>query len=251
MICPNCKAELNEGEKFCSQCGMKLQNYCPACGTAVGNAKFCPNCGKALYESVKTNQPMKINDSVETETKRTAPVYGSPNNQVVQPAIQVQKDIHVNRQNDPDQYEEALAEKAKKETIGNTIAFLIVGILCLVLIVNNWGYSELMEIVFMCAVVSFFALAVYFAIAASMGFYGANKYLHKYQQMKHEIGKVEAVKMIEQQYNPNEGFSMLKGGIDATGKGVSAAGGCIGGCFSSIIGFALTVIMIILVIAFC
>lgn len=250
MICPKCKAELNEGEKFCSQCGTKLQNYCPDCGTAVGNVKFCPGCGRALNEAVKINPSANVNYSAEEETKRTKPAYGNPNNQVVQPT-QVQNNTYENKQNDFDQYEEGLAEKAKKETIGNTIAFLIVGILSLILFVNNWGYADLMEIVFKCAIIAFFIFAVYFAIAASMGFYGANKYLHKYRQMKHEIGKVEAVKMIEQQYNPNEGFSMLKGSIDATGKGISAAGGCAGGCLSSIIGFSLTIIMIILVMAFC
>lgn len=161
--------------------------------------------------------------------------------------MQAEDDVNSNRQNEPDQYEEGLAEKAKKETIGNTIAFSIVGILCLILFVNNWGYTELMEIVFKCAIVSFFIFAVYFAIAASMGFYGANKYLHKYRQMKHEIGKAEAVKMIEQQFNPNEGFSMLKGSMDAAGKGIGAAGGCVGGCLSSIIGFSLTIIILVLI----
>ena len=251
MICPKCKAELNEREKFCSQCGAKMQNYCFDCGIAVGNAKFCPNCGKALNEPMKINYPVKMNYSADSETKKTKPVYGNPNNQVVQPVVQAEDDVNSNRQNEPDQYEECLEKKKKKETIGNTIAFSIVGILCLILFVNNWGYTELMEIVFKCAIVSFFIFAVYFAIAASMGFYGANKYLHKYRQMKHEIGKAEAVKMIEQQFNPNEGFSMLKGSMDAAGKGIGAAGGCVGGCLSSIIGFSLTIIMIILIMAFC
>lgn len=211
MICPKCNAEIKEGEKFCSQCGTEIQKKCPDCGTVVEGVKYCPNCGRLLWQA-------------ELEQKITT-------------------DIEESRDKE-DQYEITLEKKGRMENYGNIIAFSIIGILCLILLVNNWGYRDLTEIVFMCAIVSLVILAIFSAVAATMGFYGANRYLKKYRQMKREIGKVEAIKMIEEQYHPEKGFNLMKGGINATG-------GCIGGCFSSIVGFAITIIAVILVMAFC
>ena len=211
MICPKCNAEIKESERFCSQCGTEVQKKCPDCGTAVEGVKYCPNCGRLLWQA-------ESEQWIETDGRKSG-----------------EKE---------DQYEASLEKKGTMEKYGNIATFSITSILCLILLVNNWGYYDLTEIVIMCAVVTLVILAIFSAIAAAMGFYGANKYLNKYRQMKQEIGKTEAVKMIEQQYHPEKGFGLMKGGINATG-------GCIGGCFSSIVGFAITIIAVILVMAFC
>lgn len=214
MICPKCNAEIKESEKFCSQCGTEVQKKCPDCGTVVEGVKYCPNCGRLLWQA-------------ESEQR-----------------IGTDRRKNEDREDKEDQYEAALEKKGTMEKYGNIAAFSVAGILCLILLINNWGYYDLTEMVIMCAVVSLVILAIFSAIAAAMGFYGANGYLHKYRQMKREIGKVEAVKMIEQQYHPEKGFGLMKGGIHATG-------GCIGGCLSSIVGFAITIIAVILVMALC
>ena len=193
---------------FCSKCGKELD----------GNEKFCPNCGFTLSDAVN-----KGNNTNGYEKKKTESVP---------------------KEEGFDQYEQSLIDKARKEKIGNIITFSIVGVLCVVLFVNNTGYRDTMEILIMCALTSFFVIAVYGVIAAVMGIYGASKYLDKYRQMKREIGKTEAVKMIEQSFHPEEGFGMMKGGVNA-------AGGCAGGCFSSIVGFAVTIIAIVLLMALC
>lgn len=227
MKCPKCGFEMEEGMKFCPQCGGKAKIVCPGCGKEVDDKiRFCPECGKPL-QNVENNS---VFEQYQDQQKVTVGQM-----EVSQTEIGSGK---------ADLYEKGLEERAQKETWGNIIAFSIMGILCLILTINNWGYSDLMEIVIMCGGVSLIILAVYSAIAAGLGFYGANKYLHKYRQMKEEIGKVEAVKMIEQQYKPEEGFALLKGGANATG-------GCIGGCLSSVVGFAVTIIAVILLMAFC
>jgi len=49
MECPNCRAEVSERAKFCSQCGSALALTCPSCGSneALGS-KFCAKCGTSL-----------------------------------------------------------------------------------------------------------------------------------------------------------------------------------------------------------
>lgn len=47
--CPNCKADLKQGEQVCHECGNVLPKACPNCNTIIdGNCKFCPECGQAL-----------------------------------------------------------------------------------------------------------------------------------------------------------------------------------------------------------
>lgn len=49
VICPNCKAQMSAGAKFCSRCGTKLDTKCPNCGANIteGSA-FCSQCGQKL-----------------------------------------------------------------------------------------------------------------------------------------------------------------------------------------------------------
>ena len=48
--CPNCKATIPAGSKFCPECGTNLQAItCPKCQTQnAPGSKFCTNCGEKL-----------------------------------------------------------------------------------------------------------------------------------------------------------------------------------------------------------
>lgn len=50
VACPNCKAQIPAGSKFCPECGTNLAGVaCKECGTQnAPGAKFCSNCGKPL-----------------------------------------------------------------------------------------------------------------------------------------------------------------------------------------------------------
>jgi predicted amidophosphoribosyltransferase len=57
VLCPKCGAQNPAGNKFCANCGAKLQVNtipCPKCGQPVAEgAKFCPNCGAAMADAKK------------------------------------------------------------------------------------------------------------------------------------------------------------------------------------------------------
>lgn len=50
VACPNCKAQIPAGSKFCPECGTNLSGVtCKECGAQnAPGAKFCSNCGKPL-----------------------------------------------------------------------------------------------------------------------------------------------------------------------------------------------------------
>jgi predicted ATPase/class 3 adenylate cyclase len=49
MECLNCRAELSDGSKFCTECGAPLPRACPTCGFRNPPvAKFCASCGTKL-----------------------------------------------------------------------------------------------------------------------------------------------------------------------------------------------------------
>lgn len=49
MPCPKCNADVKVGAKFCPSCGAKLVNSCPKCNAELqAGAKFCPNCGNKM-----------------------------------------------------------------------------------------------------------------------------------------------------------------------------------------------------------
>lgn len=220
MVCKKCGYELQDGIKFCPQCGEKIENKCPNCGNLLElESRYCPNCGHALGSSIES-----VRNGIQS-------MSGVVNHMET-------------GHNKDDMYEKNLDAKAQMEKLGNIISFTIIGFLCLLLYMRNRDSSSIDEIVLMWAVMAFAVFAIYGVIAGVMGFYGAGRYLDKYQKMKQEIGKVEAIKMIEQQYDPTKGFSLMKGGVNT-------AGGVVSGCFSSIVGFAITIIAIILLMAFC
>lgn len=48
-VCPECKAQIAAGSKFCNQCGAKLESKCPNCGADVApGSAFCSECGQKL-----------------------------------------------------------------------------------------------------------------------------------------------------------------------------------------------------------
>lgn len=49
IVCPECKAQIAVGSKFCNQCGAKLESKCPSCGADVApGSAFCSECGQKL-----------------------------------------------------------------------------------------------------------------------------------------------------------------------------------------------------------
>ncbi len=46
MDCPSCAAPAQPGQRFCAQCGARLDRTCGACGAVLpAEARFCPACG--------------------------------------------------------------------------------------------------------------------------------------------------------------------------------------------------------------
>ena len=72
MICPNCKAEV-EQSNYCPECGAmlvepKIVNYCPKCQTIVKKGKFCPDCGTKLEQkSILPEKRAKDSSSKEPQ----------------------------------------------------------------------------------------------------------------------------------------------------------------------------------------
>src|SRR6266446_57833 len=58
MECPSCYAQVSEGARFCSQCGIALPQRCPACGASnAPNANFCAECGARLTAAIAASWP--------------------------------------------------------------------------------------------------------------------------------------------------------------------------------------------------
>jgi class 3 adenylate cyclase/tetratricopeptide (TPR) repeat protein len=54
MNCPKCGSDNREGNKFCEDCGAKLELECPACKTKISlGKKFCGECGTRLTLSTE------------------------------------------------------------------------------------------------------------------------------------------------------------------------------------------------------
>ncbi len=48
-LCPQCRTENPQGQKFCGECGVRLPVSCPACGSRnPSTGKFCGACGARL-----------------------------------------------------------------------------------------------------------------------------------------------------------------------------------------------------------
>jgi len=58
MKCPKCQSENPDGQKFCGECGSKLEMVCAGCGVSNPNHyKFCGECGHNL--SLPSETPLK------------------------------------------------------------------------------------------------------------------------------------------------------------------------------------------------
>lgn len=67
LICPQCKFENSNTNKFCQNCGASLtQKFCPECSTSVPvNAQNCPNCGAdcgTVWLAIIAKQPTVIGE---------------------------------------------------------------------------------------------------------------------------------------------------------------------------------------------
>src|SRR3981189_1988448 len=75
MQCPNCKADIPEGSKFCLECGAALLGRCPSCGNAnPASAKFCLECGHKLPA---TGVDAAARPATDTATPQPSQVAGS------------------------------------------------------------------------------------------------------------------------------------------------------------------------------
>jgi NADH pyrophosphatase NudC (nudix superfamily) len=51
MKCPECQAQQPDSQKFCGECGTKLETPCPSCSYRNPlHYKFCGECGQSLKE---------------------------------------------------------------------------------------------------------------------------------------------------------------------------------------------------------
>jgi class 3 adenylate cyclase/tetratricopeptide (TPR) repeat protein len=56
MKCPKCQSENPESNRFCGECGGKLEIVCPSCKSAnPSEFKFCGKCGKELPLPIKSH----------------------------------------------------------------------------------------------------------------------------------------------------------------------------------------------------
>jgi hypothetical protein len=56
MRCPQCQTDLDNGFKFCKECGAKLELLCPECGKTIPlDSNFCPECGHDLKKPKETS----------------------------------------------------------------------------------------------------------------------------------------------------------------------------------------------------
>lgn len=72
MRCPNCKADIPGGSKFCLECGTALLGRCPSCGnTNPASAKFCLECGHRLPVTAVDAAGRPATDTAAPQPSRT------------------------------------------------------------------------------------------------------------------------------------------------------------------------------------
>jgi len=74
MECTNCKAIVNEGEKFCANCGAAITSeiVCKSCNTVnSAGSKFCENCGNLLVSEEKpVTKKEQVSDNTQEKHKQ-------------------------------------------------------------------------------------------------------------------------------------------------------------------------------------
>lgn len=76
-VCPNCNAEISEGQAFCTKCGKAVEiekkNVCSKCGEELQeNQEFCSKCGQKVGLTIDTQVNSAINQFNETVNKVNA-----------------------------------------------------------------------------------------------------------------------------------------------------------------------------------
>lgn len=69
--CSNCGAQVDENNKFCTECGNKIENEinCPQCSTILPvNTKFCTDCGADVSKPAEIQCP-KCSKTYPADTK--------------------------------------------------------------------------------------------------------------------------------------------------------------------------------------
>ena len=69
MHCPTCQSEVLPGQKFCPECGTRIEAACASCGAALSpSAKFCPECGTPAQAPGRPTGTVAAPPAVAAET---------------------------------------------------------------------------------------------------------------------------------------------------------------------------------------
>lgn len=72
--CPNCNSELKADDKFCTECGFKIETFtnCPKCDAPIQQGtSFCTECGINVYE-FKPTTIQAGNKSIHSPSSQTS-----------------------------------------------------------------------------------------------------------------------------------------------------------------------------------
>ena len=62
--CPQCEFDNRSEVRFCEQCGVKLEQTCPACGASVPpDRRFCGACGQFLAPKSQSRPKLAAPDT--------------------------------------------------------------------------------------------------------------------------------------------------------------------------------------------
>ena len=82
MKCPQCQFENPDGNKYCGDCGTRIENSCPKCNyIKFPQFKFCGSCGHKLEEP-----PPKKSQSLHQKASASTPPFFSLICPVTRPA---------------------------------------------------------------------------------------------------------------------------------------------------------------------
>ncbi len=220
MLCEKCGMQVEEGQRFCTNCGFQMPVYCRNCGRKVeNNEKFCPECGTAISEIGSTGYSVSMPSRPAGDLEDDRSKY--------------------------DHYRNELVKKSQMEQ------YLIAGVAGAVILFsvlyyfNNPGEDRFWETLVMAALVAGGLIVVYRFIAGSMGVFEATKYLKKYDTIRAMTGEKEAVLFIEKEFNPEER------GKRTAADSVGMAGGCLVGTVQLVIGLVVCVAAVVVVMALC
>ena len=120
-VCPNCGAEYQDQDAYCSKCGTKLDatNVCQKCGYPVSTDEvFCRHCGHQIEKEYRCESC----GAVVEETAKFCPNCGAKNEN---PVIAIKKADKTVKKSDPTQVA-GLVNKILFWAVGGTLLFLFV-----------------------------------------------------------------------------------------------------------------------------